>query len=82
MDIDLGNGISGPEAGRQILSIRKIPIVFLTSHSEKEYVERVKQITRYGYVLKTQVILFLTLLSKWLFTLANINRFALCKYGV
>ncbi|MCB1306547.1 MAG: PAS domain S-box protein [Leptospiraceae bacterium] len=52
MDIDLGDGIDGPEAARRILAVRDIPIVFLTSHSEKEYVERVKKITRYGYVVK------------------------------
>ncbi len=52
MDIDLGDGIDGPEAARQILMSCHIPIVFLTSHAEKEYVESVKEITRYGYVLK------------------------------
>lgn len=52
MDIDLGRGMDGPEAARQILSRRELPIVFLTSHAEEEYVKRVEQITRYGYVLK------------------------------
>lgn len=52
MDIDLGFGIDGPEAARQILEKKNIPIVFLTSHSEKEYVDKVKEITRYGYVIK------------------------------
>ena len=52
MDINLGKGIDGTEAARQILSKRTIPIVFLTSHSETEYVNRVKEITRYGYVIK------------------------------
>jgi len=52
MDIDLGSGINGPEAARQILQLRDIPIVFLTSHSEREMVEKVKEITRYGYVIK------------------------------
>jgi CheY-like chemotaxis protein len=52
MDIDLGDGIDGTEAAQQILEIRELPIVFLTSHREKEYVERMKQITSYGYVLK------------------------------
>jgi PAS domain S-box-containing protein len=52
MDIDLGEGIDGPEAARQILMTCHIPIVFLTSHAEKEYVDRVKEITRYGYILK------------------------------
>ncbi len=52
MDIDLGRGISGTEAARRILALHDRPIVFITSHAEKEYVERVKKITRYGYVLK------------------------------
>jgi PAS domain S-box-containing protein len=52
MDIDLGPGISGDVAAERILESCHLPIVFLTSHSEKEYVDRVKKITRYGYVLK------------------------------
>ncbi|MCP4220958.1 MAG: PAS domain S-box protein [bacterium] len=52
MDIELEGGIDGTEAARQILDKRNIPIVFLTSHSEAEYVDRVKRITRYGYVIK------------------------------
>jgi hypothetical protein len=52
MDIDLGPGVNGPEAARLILETRDIPIVFLTSHSEQSVVESVKEITRYGYVIK------------------------------
>jgi PAS domain S-box-containing protein len=53
MDIDLGAGkMSGTEAAKAILQSRELPIVFLTSHAEKEVVEQVKGITRYGYVLK------------------------------
>ncbi|MFW5862839.1 MAG: response regulator, partial [Spirochaetota bacterium] len=52
MDIDLGSKIDGTEATRRILEIRALPVVFLTSHAEKEMVDRVKNITRYGYVLK------------------------------
>ncbi|HUX50403.1 MAG TPA: PAS domain S-box protein [Spirochaetia bacterium] len=52
MDIDLGPGIDGPEAARRILEIKHLPVMFLTGHSEKEYVDRVKKISRYGYVLK------------------------------
>lgn len=52
MDIDLGSGIDGTEAAEQILGHRELPIVFLTGHSEKGYVERVRSITSYGYVLK------------------------------
>lgn len=52
MDINLGSGFSGPEAAAKILEYRELPIVFLTSHAEKEYVDKVQLITRYGYVLK------------------------------
>jgi len=52
MDIDLGEGIHGPEAAQQILSSCDVPIVFHTSHDEREMVEKVRGITRYGYVIK------------------------------
>lgn len=52
MDIDLGRGIDGTEAAREVLKKHDLPIVFLTSHSEQEYVKKVKEISNYGYVLK------------------------------
>ncbi len=53
MDIDLGQGkMDGTQAAEIILRDHDLPIVFLTSHSEKEMVDRVKGITRYGYVVK------------------------------
>lgn len=52
MDIDLGSGLSGPEAAERILDFRNVPIVFLTSHAEQVMVDKVRGITRYGYVLK------------------------------
>ena len=54
MDIDLGPGkIDGTEAAEAILATHNLPIVFLTTHTEKEMVSKVKGITRYGYVLKS-----------------------------
>lgn len=53
MDINLGDGIDGTEAARRILQFRNIPIVFHTSHSERDMVEKVRGITRYGYVVKS-----------------------------
>ncbi len=53
MDIELGSGMDGTVAAQRILEIRNIPIVFHTSHSEREMVERVRGITRYGYVIKS-----------------------------
>ena len=52
IDLDLGSGIAGDVAAKRLLAMRELPILFLTSHTEKEYVDRVKAITRYGYVLK------------------------------
>lgn len=52
MDIDLGDGIDGTEAAERILAVRAVPIVFLTSHQEREIVERTQDLTNYGYVVK------------------------------
>ncbi|WP_411824530.1 PAS domain S-box protein [Leptospira sp. 'Mane'] len=52
MDMDLGSGMDGTETSREILKQMEVPIVFLTSHSEKEMVDKVRGITRYGYVIK------------------------------
>ncbi|HOF34631.1 MAG TPA: PAS domain S-box protein [Spirochaetota bacterium] len=52
MDIDLGSGIDGTEAARQILEFCDIPIVFLSSHTEKEIVDKTEKITSYGYIVK------------------------------
>jgi PAS domain S-box-containing protein len=52
MDIDLGSGIDGTEAARRVLGIRDLPVVFLSAHSDKEYVDRARAVTNYGYVSK------------------------------
>ncbi len=52
MDIDLGSGIDGTQAAEQILATHDIPLVFLSSHTEPEYVERTEGITSYGYIVK------------------------------
>lgn len=74
MDINLGGGIDGPEAARRILMTRDVPIVFLTSHSEKEYVERVEEITRYGYVIKNSSDFVLESSIKMAFKLFEANE--------
>ena len=53
MDINLGAGIDGTDAARAILDVRDIPIVFLSSHTEPEIVEKTEKITSYGYVVKS-----------------------------
>ena len=69
MDIDLGAGIDGTEAARQILEVRDIPIVFLSSHEEPEIVEMTEKITSYGYVVKSSSITVLDASIKMAFKL-------------
>ncbi len=52
MDINLGNGIDGTDAAEIILKSCDIPVVFLSSHTEPEIVEKTEKITSYGYVVK------------------------------
>ncbi len=53
MDIDLGNGMDGTEAAEQILAVNDVPVVFLSSHTERELVEKTERITSYGYIVKS-----------------------------
>jgi len=52
MDIDLGRGMDGTEAAEIIIRERDIPIIFLSSHTERAVVEKTEGITSYGYVVK------------------------------
>lgn len=52
MDIDLGGDIDGNKAAQEILSKKNVPVLFLTAHVEREMVEKVRKVTRYGYALK------------------------------
>ncbi len=52
MDLELGGNIDGHGAATQILEKKNIPILFLTAHIEREMVEKVRRVTRYGYALK------------------------------
>ncbi|TVQ21755.1 MAG: PAS domain S-box protein [Spirochaetaceae bacterium] len=52
MDIDLGPGMDGTQAAEQIVASYEIPVVFLSSHTEPEIVEKTEGITSYGYVVK------------------------------
>ncbi len=74
MDIDLGTGIDGTEAAQQILDIRSVPILFLTSHTERQYVTKAERISSYGYVVKHTGDLVLIASVKMAFRLAEANR--------
>lgn len=52
MDVNLGPGQDGIEAAREILAIREIPVLFLSSHAEPEIVKKAESISSYGYVMK------------------------------
>jgi PAS domain S-box-containing protein len=52
MDVNLGKGMDGTEAAQVILKDHDIPIVFLSSHTDKEIVDKTEKITSYGYVVK------------------------------
>jgi len=73
MDIDLGCGLNGAEAATEILKNRNIPIVFLSSHTEKEVVQKTEKITSYGYVVKNSGITILDASIKMAFKLFNAN---------
>jgi PAS domain S-box-containing protein len=53
MDIDLGTGMDGVATAHAILATRDLPIVFLSSHTEKEMVDRTQAIASYGFVVKS-----------------------------
>ena len=69
MDIDLGKGIDGTEAASMILEDHDIPIIFLSSHCEREIVEKAEKITSYGYVEKNSSITVLDASIKMAFKL-------------
>jgi PAS domain S-box-containing protein len=73
MDIDLGAGIDGTEAAERILKSKDIPIVFLSSHTEPEVVEKTEKITSYGYVVKTAGIVVLDASIKMALKLFSAN---------
>ncbi len=69
MDIDLGKGIDGTEAASIIQRDHDIPIIFVSSHCEREIVEKAEKITSYGYVVKSSSITVLDASIKMAFKL-------------
>ena len=74
MDIDLGAGIDGTIAAQEILKENDIPLLFLSSHTEKEIVEKTEKITSYGYVVKSPNDVLLLASIKMAFKLHNANK--------
>lgn len=52
MDIDLGRGIDGAEAAREILKEHDIPILFSSSHTEDDILKKIESVRSFGYVPK------------------------------
>jgi PAS domain S-box-containing protein len=52
MDINLGDGIDGTEAAVKILEHHDLPLIFHSSHTERDVVEKTEGITSYGYIVK------------------------------
>ncbi len=74
MDIDLGQGMDGTEAAAAILQERDIPVVFCSSHTEPEIVEKTENITSYGYVVKSSGPTVIDASLKMAFKLFEANR--------
>ncbi|HPS57075.1 MAG TPA: histidine kinase dimerization/phosphoacceptor domain -containing protein [Spirochaetota bacterium] len=74
IDIDLGEGIDGTEAANRILFNHDIPVLFLSSHTEKDVVGRTEKITSYGYVVKNSGIRVLDASIKMAFKLFDAHK--------
>ncbi len=74
MDIDLGSGMDGTEAASLILQANEIPILFLSSHTEKDVVSKTESISSYGYVVKNSGIRVLDASIKMAFKLFDAHR--------
>ncbi len=61
MEIESGEGFNGIDIARHILKDYEIPVIFYTLHNEKKYVDKVRNIPHYGYVLKSSGIHLLQL---------------------
>jgi PAS domain S-box-containing protein len=73
MDVDLGKGIDGTEAAGIILKDRDVPVVFLSSHTERAIVDKTERITSYGYVVKNSGDIVLQASIKMAFKLFDAN---------
>ncbi len=74
MDINLGEGLDGTETAKIIMKSNNIPILFLSSHNEREIVERTENISSYGYVVKNSGITVLDASIKMAFKLYEANK--------
>jgi len=52
MDINLGRGGDGTQAAKLVLARFQVPVVFLTSYAEPQTLQRARDASPYGYLLK------------------------------
>lgn len=52
MDIELGPGMNGLQTAAHILNRIRIPIIFLSSHTEPEIISESQKIVSCGYIIK------------------------------
>lgn len=52
MDIELGEGMDGAQAARTVQQFSDVPVVFLTAHTERGIMEKIRSVTAYGSVVK------------------------------
>ena len=69
MDINLGETVDGTEIAKIILREHDIPLLFLSSHTERAIVDKTEDITFYGYVVKDSGIIVLDASIKMAFRL-------------
>ena len=75
MDINLGKDkMDGTECAEIILKEKDIPVLFLSSYTQPEIVEKTEKITSYGYVVKDSGETVLNTSIKMAFKLYEANR--------
>ncbi|EMY59968.1 PAS domain S-box protein [Leptospira terpstrae] len=79
MDIDLGRGLDGTQTATEILNHKEIPVVFLSSHTERDIVKKTETITSYGYVVKNSGFTVLDASIKMAFKLFEANELTKSK---
>ncbi|MDP3177858.1 MAG: PAS domain S-box protein [Spirochaetaceae bacterium] len=52
MDVDLGAGMDGGEAARRMRAAAGPPVVFLSSHLEREVIDKTRDSGGYGFIVK------------------------------
>lgn len=74
MDINLGPGEDGVELSKKIINHSNLPVIFLTSYSEREMLEKTYSVESYGYVRKNSGIELLDSTIKMAFKLFRANN--------